>query len=174
VSQPRSKLCPIRYDQRSYWVHWDTNTASLATTSGRQKLNFIVPHYATHYTGYPVDSADLLYRKGSFWLHVVVTIPDPDVTSNGEAVGVDLGLTQPSGGNEQPAVSRQKALERSRAPVFPHPTCVTVPVAQNRLASIFGSLADESYGFGATVTTFCPNALLVVSLIPALPSCLRT
>jgi putative transposase len=71
-------------------------TASLATTSGRQKLNFIVPHYATHYTGYPVDSADLLYRKGNFWLHVVVTIPDPDVTSNGEAVGVDLGLTHPA------------------------------------------------------------------------------
>jgi putative transposase len=96
VSQPRSKLCPIRYDQRSYWVHWDTNTASLATTAGRQKLNFVVPHYAVHYTGFPVDSADLLYRKGNFWLHVVVTIPTPDITDNGEAVGVDLGLTHPA------------------------------------------------------------------------------
>jgi putative transposase len=65
VAQPRSKLCPIRYDQRSYWVDWNTNTASLATTNGRQKLNFVIPHYTTHYTGYPVDSADLLYRKGS-------------------------------------------------------------------------------------------------------------
>jgi putative transposase len=63
-------------------------------------------------TGFPVDSADLLYRKGSFWLHVVVTIPTPDITDNGEAVGVVLGLTHPSGGNEQPAVSRQEALER--------------------------------------------------------------
>jgi putative transposase len=96
VSQPRSKLCPIRYDQRSYWVNWDTNTVSLATTSGRQKITFVVPHYATHYTGYPVDSADLIYRKGNFWLHVVVTLPTPDVTSNGEAVGVDLGLTHPA------------------------------------------------------------------------------
>jgi putative transposase len=99
VAQPRSKLCPIRYDQRSYWVNWQTNTTSLATTAGRQKLNFVVPHYATYYTGYPVDSADLLYRKGSFWLHVVVTLPTPDVTSNGEAVGVDLGLTHPSDSN---------------------------------------------------------------------------
>jgi hypothetical protein len=61
-------------------------------------------------TGYAVDSADLLYRKGSFWLHVVVTIPTPDVTDNREAVGVDLELTHPSCRYFQPAVSRQKAL----------------------------------------------------------------
>jgi putative transposase len=50
VSEPRSKLCPIRYDQRSYWVNWETNTASLATTNGRQKITFVIPHYVTHYT----------------------------------------------------------------------------------------------------------------------------
>jgi putative transposase len=108
TSQPRSKLCPIRYDQRSYWVKWATNQTSLASVSGRQIIGFDVPDYAAKYAGYPVDSADLLYRKGRFWLHVVVTLPDPSYTTSGEVIGVDLGLNHPA------VTSQRKFLGKRR------------------------------------------------------------
>jgi IS605 OrfB family transposase len=96
TSQPRSKLCPVRYDQRSYWVDWEASKASLSTHAGRQLIGFAVPPYATKYAGFPVDSADLLYRKNGFWLHVVVTLPDPELLDSDEVIGVDLGLTHPA------------------------------------------------------------------------------
>jgi putative transposase len=55
-----------------------------------------VPDYAQKYTGFPVDTADLIYRKGKFWLHVVVTLPDPTFADSGETIGVDLGLNRPA------------------------------------------------------------------------------
>ncbi len=76
-SQPHSQLCPIRYDRRSYWVNWARGEASLATAQGRQLIGFSVPSYYHKYTGYPTASADLIYKKGQFWLHVVVNLPDP-------------------------------------------------------------------------------------------------
>ena len=104
TSQPKSVLCPVRYDQRSYWVKWESNQVSLATVHGRQVIGFDVPDYAVRYTGYPVDSADLIYRKGKFWLNVVVTLPTPEYSHNGthsgipddEVIGVDLGLNHPA------------------------------------------------------------------------------
>ncbi len=77
TTQPHSALCPVRYDQRSYRLSWATGQTSLATPNGRLLLGFEVPSYAVKYSGYPVDSADLIYRRGRFWLHVVVTLPDP-------------------------------------------------------------------------------------------------
>ncbi len=41
------------------------------------------------------DSADLIFRKGRFWLHVVVTLPDVEFVPIGEVVGVDFGITRP-------------------------------------------------------------------------------
>jgi IS605 OrfB family transposase len=93
---PGSANCPIRYDQRSYWVDWAKQRASLATVDGRQILEFTIPPYAQKYAGYPVDSADLIYRNGRFWLHVVVTLPDPIPVESGEVIGVDLGLNHPA------------------------------------------------------------------------------
>src|SRR6266705_1150402 len=46
VRCPQSKSAPIRYDQRSYWVKWETLTASLATVAGRVELSFTVPEHA--------------------------------------------------------------------------------------------------------------------------------
>ena len=41
---PPSKVCPIRYDQRSYWVKWERMTSRVATITGRVQLAFTVPH----------------------------------------------------------------------------------------------------------------------------------
>lgn len=46
--------------------------------------------------GGEVDTADLLERKGKWWLHVVVTLAQPMVEPSDAVVGVDLGLTRPA------------------------------------------------------------------------------
>jgi putative transposase len=68
VRSPQSKSAPIRYDQRSYWVKWETLTASLATVAGRVELSFTVPEHAHQYIGGNVCSADLCMRKGRYFL----------------------------------------------------------------------------------------------------------
>jgi len=96
ASQPRATLCPIRYDVRSYWVKWDRLTCSLATVAGRVELAFAVPKHAAKYTLGKVASADLIYRKGSFRLHVVVDVPTPNINVTADVVGVDLGIVRPA------------------------------------------------------------------------------
>ena len=96
VRCPQSTICAIRYDQRSYTVFGDC--VSLATTQGRQVLALHLYPYAMRLLEQSVgyDSADLIYRKGRFWLHVVVTLPEAEFTPNGDVVGVDFGITRPA------------------------------------------------------------------------------
>jgi len=84
VRCPESASCPIRYDARSYWVKWDTFTRSLATVLGRAETGFTVPKHAAQYIGSKVCSADLCERKGRYFLHIIVSLPTPNVTSSGE------------------------------------------------------------------------------------------
>jgi IS605 OrfB family transposase len=96
--QPHSQRCAVRYDARTYWVKWDTQQISLATTQGRLVFSFEIPTYAHKYlaTKPPTASADLIYKKGQFWLHVVVSLPDALYTANGQVVGTDLGQKRPA------------------------------------------------------------------------------
>ncbi len=96
IQCPQVKLCPIRYDVRSYWVKWETLKASLATVTGRVELPFTVPGHATRYIGSKVCSADLCYRKGRYFLHIVVSVPEPAFAHSDSAIGVDLGLNRPA------------------------------------------------------------------------------
>ncbi len=96
VCCPESKQCPVRYDQRSYWVKWESLTASLATVAGRIEVGFQVPRHAVEYIGSKVCSADLCERNGRYFLHIVVSIPAPVVPPTGETIGVDLGLNHPA------------------------------------------------------------------------------
>ena len=96
VSTPHSTLTCIRYDARSSWVKWDTLTCSLATVEGRVELPFTVPAHLRAYIGYKVCSADLCSRNGRYTLHIVVSLPSPDIAPSAEVVGVDLGLTRPA------------------------------------------------------------------------------
>jgi len=96
VRYPQSKSAPIRYDQRSYWVKWESMTCSLATVAGRVELTFTVPQHATQYLGGKVCSADLCERKGRYFLHIVVSLPAPLVDPSPEVIGVDLGLNHPA------------------------------------------------------------------------------
>lgn len=114
VSTPHARLCPLRYDQRSYWVKWETMTCSLATTDGRVALPFVVPSYAAKYIGGKVCSTDLCYRKGRYTLHVVVHIPAPLVAPSGEVVGVDLGLKRPAVTSHKHFLGERRWKEQER------------------------------------------------------------
>jgi IS605 OrfB family transposase len=96
VSQPKSQSCPPRYNKNTYRVDWQARIVRLSTTNGRQTIRFRVPEFAEKYAGFPVDTADLCYKNGSWWLHIVVTVPPPEITPSGVVVGVDLGLAQPA------------------------------------------------------------------------------
>jgi IS605 OrfB family transposase len=114
VSCPRSYQSAIRYDQRSYTVQGAN--VSLATTQGRQVWALKLYPYAERLLAQSIgfDSADLIYRKGKFWLHLVVTLPDVAYVPTGEVVGVDFGITRPAvaSNNQFFGQRRWKATER--------------------------------------------------------------
>ena len=96
VSQPHSDICPPRYNLHTYRLDWESRTVRLSLVGGRQTLRLRIPDYSAKYVGWPTDSADLIERDGRWWLHIVVTIPAPQVQPTDQVVGVDLGLSRPA------------------------------------------------------------------------------
>jgi len=96
VNGPQSTFCPPRYNCNSFSVDWQKGVANLATVAGRQKVVFTVPAYAAGLIGNHVVTADLVYRKGRFTLHVVLRLDDVEFVGNGQALGVDLGVCRPA------------------------------------------------------------------------------
>jgi len=93
---PASTLCPPRYNCNSFSMDWQKELANLATVCGRQKVSFTVPAYARELIDNRVATADLLYRKGRFTLHVVLKLDDVEFADNRDAIGVDLGVCRPA------------------------------------------------------------------------------
>ena len=93
---PQSLGCPPRYNLHTFVLDWETGIVNLSTTSGRMKIPFNVPQYARYAIGYPTATADLMFRKNRFYLHVVIKLSDVEFVSNGKAIGVDLGVTRPA------------------------------------------------------------------------------
>lgn len=114
VKAPQSTLAPLRYDQRSYWVKWDTLTCSLATVAGRTETSFTVPEHAAEYIGGKVCSADLCLRKGRYFLHIVVSIPAPIVPPTQQVIGVDLGVNRPAVTSTRQFLGERRWKEQER------------------------------------------------------------
>ena len=114
VRVPRSRMCAIRYDARSYWVKWNTLTCSLATVAGRAELGFSIPKHSLPYLVGKPCSADLCYRKGRYSLHVVVSIPEPHVPPSSEVIGIDLGLNRPAVTSTRQFLGDSKWKEQER------------------------------------------------------------
>ena len=96
TSCPQSVSCPPRYNAHTYTLDWQTATVRLSTTLGKQTLAFKLPPYATYAIGCHCATADLLCRKGNWFLHVVIVVADVAFVDNGQAVGVDMGVTRPA------------------------------------------------------------------------------
>jgi putative transposase len=114
VTAPHSASACIRYDQRSSWVKWETLTCSLATVDGRVELPFTVPRHAMQYVGGKVCSADLCYRKGCYFLHIVVSLSPPSIAPSQEGVGVDLGLNRPAVTSKRQFLGERRWKEQER------------------------------------------------------------
>jgi len=96
TGQPQSVSCPIRYNERTYTLDWIHQSVNLSTIAGRVQVPFLVPPYSSKYAGGTVSTADLIFRNGTWWLHVVVNLPDPDIPFSDEVIGIDLGLNRPA------------------------------------------------------------------------------
>ncbi len=96
VSMPQSTACPPRFNVHTYRLDWENCTVRMSTTAGRQTIRFNVQDYASKYIGCAVDTTDLIERDGAWWLHVVVSLPTPEVEPTDDIVGVDLGINRPA------------------------------------------------------------------------------
>jgi putative transposase len=96
VSQPHSQRCPPRFNRHTFVLDWNTSTVRLSLVGGRSEMRFSVPDYSAKYQGCATDTAELLERDGVWWLHVVVTVPAPEIAPSEQVVGVDLGLSRPA------------------------------------------------------------------------------
>lgn len=82
-------LGSIAYDARIMTYKPD-NIVSLWCIGGRQKINFVCHNPA--YLPYIKGEADLVYKKGKFYLFQTVDIPEQDVEDIESFLGVDFGL----------------------------------------------------------------------------------
>lgn len=169
VSKPQSPSCPPRYNKNTYRVDWSSRTVRLSTTGGRQPVRFHVPAYAEKYTGFPVDTADLLCRRGRWYLHIVVTLPTPILIASGEVIGVDLGLAQPAV-TSQPAFlgeKRWKNIEGQRFKLKRQLQRRGTPSAKRHLRHLRGKQArfrrDCDHALSARLVHSCaPGTTLVI------------
>jgi putative transposase len=96
VRMPVSVACPPRYNVHTYRVDWESQTVRMSLVGDRQTIRFSIPDYSAANAGYPIDTADLLFRRGVWWLHVVVTVPAPEIAPTDQVIGVDLGIVRPA------------------------------------------------------------------------------
>lgn len=111
TSQPRSRLCPARYNAHTLRVDWIKGEVNLSSVAGRLKMSFTAPKYAAKYLNQPHQTVmgDLILKKGRLWLHTVIEIPrtvcggetlsgntsvEAQVEPSDSVVGVDLGVTR--------------------------------------------------------------------------------
>jgi len=83
-------LGSIAYDAR-IMTYKPNNIVSLWCIGGRQKIDFVChnPDYIPHIKG----EADLVNKKGKFYLFQTVDVPEEDIEDVEEFIGCDFGIT---------------------------------------------------------------------------------
>src|SRR6266487_147202 len=99
---PHSTLCAIRYDARSFRFDRNSRLVSLVHVKqpgqrrNRATIAVKVPAYYENYltAEWQQESADLIYRKGKFWLHIVVScaVAPTEPSQESKVIGIDLGI----------------------------------------------------------------------------------
>lgn len=79
----------ITYDSRI--LTYKKEVASIWCVDGRQKIPFQC--FNKDYIPYIKGEADLIYRKGKFFLFQCVDVPDEEIKDISEFTGVDFGIT---------------------------------------------------------------------------------
>jgi len=82
-------LGSIGYDSR-IMTYKPNNIVSLWAIGGRIKIPFV--YHNPNYLPYIKGEADLVYKKGKFYLFQTIDVPEEDVEDVEEFIGVDFGL----------------------------------------------------------------------------------
>ena len=101
VPPPEPAACPqfglhssIRYDARTYRL-LPLDRVSLNTIEGRLVVR-LLPGLRQHEMlvdpAWKIGGADLVWRNGTYFLHITQSKDAPDVTPTVDAIGVDLGI----------------------------------------------------------------------------------
>src|SRR5262249_8086897 len=86
----------VRYDARTMVLGPDCHTASLTIcpkgrVTGRLQIS---ARMRKQLCRGELGAAELVYRKGNFYLHISITIPAPEVKQPQGSLGVDLGVNR--------------------------------------------------------------------------------
>jgi putative transposase len=86
----------LRYDAKSMTLSPDCQTVSLAICpkgrlTGQLRMS---ARMRKQLQQGELGSAELVYRKGNFYLHISITVPAPEVTQPQSSLGVDLGFNR--------------------------------------------------------------------------------
>ena len=86
----------LRYDAKSMTLSPDCQTVSLAIcpkgrVTGQLQMSARMRRQLQQGE---LGSAELVYRKGNFYLHISITAPAPEVTQPQSSLGVDLGFNR--------------------------------------------------------------------------------
>ena len=90
VKRQFKPLGSIAYDSR-IMTYKPNNIVSLWCIGGRQKINFVC--HNPNYIPYIKGEANLVYKKGKFYLFQTIDVPEEDVEDVEEFIGCDFGLT---------------------------------------------------------------------------------
>lgn len=85
-------LGAIAYDVRILSYNIEKQIVSIWSVDGRLKIPFLC--YNPKYLPYIKGEADLVYKKGKFFLFQTVEVPEDDIKDVEEFIGVDFGIIQ--------------------------------------------------------------------------------
>ncbi len=103
----------VRYDARTYRL-MSLDRVSLNTTQGRVICRLILgkrQHDMLIDRAWTNGSADLVWRNGTYYLHITQSTDTPQVTETSETIGVDLGIVNLATDSEGQTFTGEKVHE---------------------------------------------------------------
>lgn len=82
----------IAYDKRILAWKLAAQTVSIWTVGGRQTIPFVAGERQLALLPFMQGEADLVYRRGAFYLHQVCEVDEPPAAEVDDFLGVDLGI----------------------------------------------------------------------------------
>jgi putative transposase len=82
----------IAFDDRILSWKVEDQTVSIWTVAGRQKIPFACGERQRRLLAFRQGESELIFARGSYYLHAVCDLPDPTPKETNEFLGVDLGI----------------------------------------------------------------------------------
>lgn len=103
----------IAYDKRILSWKLDARTVSIWTVNGRETIPFVAGDHHLALLATMQGEADLLYRRGSFYLYQTCEVDEPPTGDVEEFLGIDLGIVNLAADSDGDTYSGE-AVEQQR------------------------------------------------------------